>query len=88
MPDTYTFWTPTERSAFVAFWGDGTVDEGPMLGADEVICDACDCDICFTPVPLADGYALCDDCFKVRFGLTVEEAAAKEDIVITRKEEE
>jgi len=88
MPDTYTFWTPTERSAFVAFWDDGTVDEGPMLGADEVICDACDCDICFTPVPLADGYALCDDCFKERFGLTVEEAAAKEGVVITRKEEE
>lgn len=88
MPDTYTFWTPTERPAFVAFWGDGEIEEGPTLGADEVICDSCNGDIRFTPVPLADGYALCDDCFKERFGLTVEEAAAKEGIVITRKEEE
>lgn len=56
-------WTPTERTAYVITDWDGNVLEvGPTLSADEVICDMCGELVILRPVPLVDGYALCDEC--------------------------
>ncbi|MEA3376723.1 MAG: hypothetical protein U9R72_11080 [Chloroflexota bacterium] len=58
-------WWPSFRIAWRITMGDqGTV--GPTLGPDEVICDLCNAKVQLRPVPVVNGYALCQACFRSR----------------------
>ncbi len=81
------WWTPIERPAYVLWTEDGGVENGPMLGADEVICDCCNGDVLITPVPVVGGSGLCPDCFKEMFGISVEEAARKAGVSLKNLED-
>ncbi len=78
------WWTPEARPAYVLWTEDGGREEGPMLEADEVICDCCNGDVLTNPAPLVGGNALCDDCFKEMFGISVEEAARQAGVTLNR----
>ncbi len=78
------WWTPEARPAYIFWTEDGGREEGPMLEADEVICDCCNGDVLTNPAPLVGGNALCDDCFKEMFGISVEEAAQQAGVTINR----
>lgn len=76
------WWTPRERPAYILWTEDGGVENGPLLGADEVICDVCNADVCVTPVPVVGGNALCPDCFREMVCMSVEEAARQDGVAI------
>lgn len=57
-----TLWKPpAERTAWTLYDLDGNVlEQGPMIS--EVYCDLCNAEVVLRPVPVVDGYALCDHC--------------------------
>jgi len=58
-----TVWHPEERRSYVIYDWDGNVlEEGPTLSAEEVYCDLCNEEVILRPVPVVEGYALCDNC--------------------------
>lgn len=80
------WWTPVDRPSYIIYTEDG-IEEGDMLGADEVYCDSCGANIEFSPVPLVSTNVLCPDCFQEMFHISVEEAARQAGVTITYKEE-
>ncbi|MGC9335884.1 MAG: hypothetical protein ACP5JJ_17195 [Anaerolineae bacterium] len=58
-------WWPSFRIAWRITMGD-EVTVGPTLGPDEVICDLCNAQVQVRPVPVVNGYALCQACFGSR----------------------
>ena len=63
--DLVQAWWPSFRIAWRITMGD-EVTVGPTLGPDEVICDLCNAEVQLRPVPVVNGYALCQDCFRSR----------------------
>ncbi len=83
MAHEWTWWTPTRRVAYRIIDWDGNVHVGPTLEADVVFCDVCNALIFVRPVPVTGSYALCPDCFRRVFGITVEHAAEQDGISLT-----
>lgn len=82
------WWQPNARPSYLLYTEENGIEEGPMLGADDVICDTCNADVLYTPVAVSSGYALCPECFEKEYGMTVQEAAKRDGVTLTWPEPE
>ena len=83
------WWYPQERPSYVLMdWEGNVVEEGPTLGADEVICDICNVWVAIRPVPSLGSYAVCPTCFHRMTGIHVEEAAYLDGVELMVMESE
>ncbi len=82
------WWQPNARPAYLLYTEEGGIEEGPTLGADEVICDYCNTDVLYTPVAVSAGNALCPECFQSVYHMTLEEAARRDGITLIWPEPE
>lgn len=76
------WWQPTARPAYILYTQEHGIEEGPQLGADEVICDCCNADVPYTPVAVIGGSALCPECFERIYGEPLAAVAARQGITL------
>lgn len=77
------WWQPNARPAYLLYTEEGGIEEGPMLGADEVICDLCNGDVSYSPVAVYAGNALCPECFQKVYHMSLEGAAKRDGVTLT-----
>ncbi len=77
------WWQPTARPAYLLYTQEKGIEEGPQLGADEVICDFCNADVSYIPVAVVGGNALCPECFQSVFGEALADVAARQGVALT-----
>jgi hypothetical protein len=75
------WWQPTVRPSYIIYSENG-VEKGPLLGAEELICDCCNGDVLYTPVAVIGGNALCPECFASVYGKPLEEAASEQGVTL------
>jgi len=84
-PKDWTWWTPDNRDnrCLTVLNDKGEVVHSAIVPAEVVVCDLCNATIETRPVPVFwDGYAACERCFREISGLSLEEAAQRDGIVL------